>query len=68
MKPNTPPVPCVPVSTTETDSSQVDISVNTTYGMPLSEKSAIRYLIKECGWRVAAPGVLQHGWRVKEVA
>jgi hypothetical protein len=68
MKPNTPPVPCVPVYTAETAESLADISVNTTYGMPLSEKAAIRYLVKECGWRVAAPGVLQHGWRVKEVA
>jgi len=56
------------VSTADTAESQLDISVNTTYGMPLSEKAAIRYLVKECGWRVAAPGVLQHGWRVKEVA
>ena len=68
MKPNTPQVPCVPVSTSETQSSQVDNSSDTTYGMSLSEKSAIRYLVKECGWRVVAPGVLQHGWRVKEVA
>ena len=68
MKPDTPLVPCVPVSTADTAESQLDISVNTTYGMPLSEKAAIRYLVKECGWRVAAPGVLQHGWRVKEVA
>jgi len=68
METETPRVPCVSVSTTETQPSRVDNSSDTKYGMSLSEQSAIRYLVKECGWRVVAPGVIQHGWRVKEVA
>lgn len=68
MKPETPQVPCVPVSTAETALDAADTQPTTIYGQSLSEKSAIRYLVKVCGWRVVAPGVLQHGWRVKEVA
>lgn len=63
-----PPVARVSVSTAETPVAVRDLSSHTTYGQSLSEKSAIRYLVKECGWRTVAPGVLQHGWRVKEVA
>lgn len=67
MQPDTPQVPCVPVSTSETQASKDEISGSTTYGLALSEQAAIRYLIKECGWRTASAGVLQRGWSVKEV-
>lgn len=61
-----PQVPCVPVSTTETQSSQADISSDARYGMTLSEQAAIRHLTVNCGWITLEPGVIRRPWRLRD--
>lgn len=66
MKPETLHLDRVSAFRAETPAAARRLAVSTTSG--LTEMEAIRFLVKECGWNVPAPGVLQHGWRVKEVA
>ena len=61
-----PQVPCVPVSTTENQSSQADITPDTRYGMSLSEQAAIRHLTVNCGWITLEPGVIGRRWRLRD--
>ena len=63
MSTKTPHVPCVPVSTAETPVHDSDLDRSTTYGEPMSEASAIRHLIKNCGWIHLEPGVIRRPWR-----
>ena len=63
MKTNPPPVPCVPVSTSETHLASVHINDDAIYGMTLSEKAAIKHLIKNCGWVTLEPGVIRRPWK-----
>ena len=63
MANNPPRVPCVPVSTSETQSSQLDNREDAKYGMTLSEQAAIAHLTKNCGWITLEPGVIRRPWR-----
>ena len=54
---------CVPVSTAETPVIDSDLDESTTYGEPISEASAVRHLIKHCGWIHLEAGVIRRPWK-----
>ena len=56
---HTPDAPCVSVSTTDTPVYNRDLDSPLHIGDSLSEKSALRYLVKECGWYWADAGLLK---------
>lgn len=63
MRPKTLQAPCVSVSTSETQSSQVENTGDAKCGMSLSEQAAIRHLTVNCGWITLEPGVIRRPWK-----